>query len=508
MLDLAFYVNLWRRRAWLLLAAPLLYALLAFGVSQRLAPIYRAQAMLQVTPANPGSADINAIIASERLAATLAQIIVQPATLDAAAARLGLANAPDAWPFDVTAEPIRETQLIRLTVDGPAPDTAVAAADAVAQTLIESYRARQVTRFTASKTNLEQQITALERQIEQEQARDASPETLSRLRQSLSALTASYEAVRLAEAQTTDSIVVVQPGRASAQPLRPRPLLNAIAAAFVGLVMALAAALLLEAFHDRLDGPERAQAVLALPILATVGDAGGAHAGKLITAQTPHSAAAEAYRMLRANLRFASLDRPLRTLSVVSAEPGEGKTTTAANLAISLAQGGQRVILVDADLRRPRLHTLFGLGNNLGLTTALLPDAGPLADHLQPAGLAAAPGLRILTSGPQPPNPAELVGSERMAALLAAMQHEADLIVLDTPPVLAVADATLLAHASDAALLVVDANATRRRPVQRALAQLDAAGVRLVGAIVNRLPPRQWAKDYGTYGQYYGSSSA
>ncbi|MBK7200244.1 polysaccharide biosynthesis tyrosine autokinase [Candidatus Amarolinea dominans] len=497
--DFIFFAHFLRRRAWLLLAAPILYGLVAFGWSQRLAPVYQAQAMLQVSPASLSSGDIGAIAASERLASTYAQIIVQPATLEATIARLSQDGAAPTWPLAVTAEPIRETQLIRLRVEGPSPAAAAQVADAVAQTFIETNRMRQVARFAASKTNLEQQMAALETQIKQEAAGSASPEVLSRLRQSLSALTASYETVRLAEAQASDNVTVVQPARASARPLRPRPLFNALAAAIVGLMMALAAALLLEALDDRLNSAERVTAAIALPVLATVGRSSGLDQSGLVISQAPHSAAAEAYRMLRANLRFTSLDRPLRTLSVVSAEPGEGKTTTAANLAVALAHAGQRVILVDADLRRPRLHTVFGVSNNLGLTTALLPDGGPLTAHLQPT---AVPGLHLLTSGPQPPNPAELIGSERMVALLSDLRQAADVIVLDTPPVLAVADAALLAHASDATLLVVDAQGTRRRSAQRAMALLTTAGAHVVGAVLNRLP-----LPAGTYGQYYGPTA-
>jgi len=496
--DFIFYAHFVRRWAWLLVVMPLLYGLVAFGLSQRLTPVYQAQAMLQVSPANPNSADISAIAASERLAATYAQIIVQPATLEATAARVGLQTDTGAWPFTVTAEPIRETQLIRLRVEGPSPTAATQVADAVAQTFIEANRSRQVARFAASKTNLEQQMAALETQIKQEEASGGNADVLSRLRQSLSALTATYESVRLAEAQATDNVTLVQPARAPAQALRPRPLFNALAAAVVGLAMALAAALLLEALDDRLNTTERVSAAIALPVLASVGRSQSLNPGGLVITQAPHTAAAEAYRMLRANLRFASLDRPLHTFSVVSAEPGEGKTTTAANLAAALAQAGHRVILVDADLRRPRLHTLFGVSNNLGLTTALLPDGDPLAAHLQTTTV---PGLRLLTSGPQPPNPAELVGSERMTALLAEMNTLADWIVLDTPPVLAVADAALLAHASDATLLVVDAQSTRRRSAQRTVALLTAAGAHVVGAVLNRLP-----LPTGTYGQYYGST--
>ncbi|MGB2770921.1 MAG: Wzz/FepE/Etk N-terminal domain-containing protein, partial [Anaerolineae bacterium] len=245
--DFIFFAHFLRRRAWLLLAAPILYGLVAFGWSQRLAPVYQAQAMLQVSPASLSSGDIGAIAASERLASTYAQIIVQPATLEATIARLSQDGAAPTWPLAVTAEPIRETQLIRLRVEGPSPAAAAQVADAVAQTFIETNRMRQVARFAASKTNLEQQMAALETQIKQEAAGSASSEVLSRLRQSLSALTASYETVRLAEAQASDNVTVVQPARASARPLRPRPLFNALAAAIVGLMMALAAALLLEA---------------------------------------------------------------------------------------------------------------------------------------------------------------------------------------------------------------------------------------------------------------------
>ncbi len=498
--DFTLYVNFIRRWAWLFLAAPLLYGLVAFGWSQRLTPVYQAQAMLQVSPASPSSADISAIAASERLASTYAQIIVQPATLEATAARLRGNNDAAPWPFAVSAEPIRETQLIRLRVEGPSPAAAAQVADAVAQTFIEANRTRQVARFAASKANLEQQMATLEAQIKQEESGSANADVLARLRQSLSALTASYEAIRLAEAQAADNVTLVQPARAATQALRPRPLFNALAAAVVGLAMALAAALLLEALDDRLNTAERVNAAVSLPVLATVGRSNALNPGSLMVSGAPHTAAAEAYRMLRTNLRFASLDRPLRTLSVVSAEPGEGKTTTAANLAAALAQAGNRVILVDADLRRPRLHTVFGVGNNVGLTTALLPDGVAVTAHLQAT---AVPGLRLLTSGPQPPNPAELIGSERMAALLREMYEAADVVVLDTPPVLAVADASLLAHISDATLLVVNAQGTRRRSAQRAVAVLNAAGAHVAGAVLNRLalPDR-------TYGQYYGPTPA
>lgn len=200
----------------------------------------------------------------------------------------------------------------------------------------------------------------------------------------------------------------------------------------------------------------------------------------LITIANPKSPVAEAYRVLRTNIQFSSLDRPLRTLLITSAGSEEGKSTTLANLAVTFAQAGNEVVVVDSDLRRPSLHKLFGLPNEQGLTTFLLesPDQAP---PLQPTHVER---LRVLTSGPLPHNPSELLGSQRMEKAIAALRDLADLVLFDCPPVVAIADAAVLGRRVDGALLVVSAGRSRRDHATRAKRLLDKANVNVLGAVL------------------------
>jgi capsular exopolysaccharide synthesis family protein len=201
----------------------------------------------------------------------------------------------------------------------------------------------------------------------------------------------------------------------------------------------------------------------------------------LITLRDPSSAAAEAYRTLRTNLLFSSLDKPLHTLLATSSAPNEGKSTTLANLAVTMAQAEQSVLLVDCDLRRPGLHTLFGLPNDDGLTSAILAQAdGPL-----PIQATSVPGLRLLTSGPLPPRPADLLGSRRMGALIERLRGEADIVLFDTPPVVVVTDAAVLAPRVDGVLLVLHAGQTRRDRARESRQILEKVKANIVGVVLN-----------------------
>ncbi|MFQ3661068.1 MAG: CpsD/CapB family tyrosine-protein kinase [Chloroflexaceae bacterium] len=201
----------------------------------------------------------------------------------------------------------------------------------------------------------------------------------------------------------------------------------------------------------------------------------------LITLRDPDSAAAEAYRTLRTNILFSSLDRPLHTLVLTSTAPDEGKSTTLANLAVTMAQAEQRVLMVDCDLRRPSLHSLFGVPNDRGVTSALLEQSeGPLP--IQETGVA---GLRLLASGPLPPRPADLLGSRRMGALIERLRGEADMVLFDTPPVVAVTDAAVLAPRVDGVLLVLQAGHTRRDRAREARQMLEKVKANIIGVVLN-----------------------
>jgi non-specific protein-tyrosine kinase len=194
----------------------------------------------------------------------------------------------------------------------------------------------------------------------------------------------------------------------------------------------------------------------------------------------PRSPEAEAYRTLRTNIQFSVLDKQLRTLLVTSAGPDEGKTTTAANLAITLAQTGRSVLLVDADLRRPGQHELFHLGNEIGLTTLVL--GGALADTAQATDVE---HLRVVTSGPVPPNPAELLDSQSMERVVQELAAQADYVVFDTPPVGAVTDAAVLASRVDGVVLVVSRGKTNKDQAKRAKALLERTKANVLGVVIN-----------------------
>jgi capsular exopolysaccharide synthesis family protein len=218
----------------------------------------------------------------------------------------------------------------------------------------------------------------------------------------------------------------------------------------------------------------------------------GAPAGDgLVAARAPRSLAAEAYRTLRTNIQFSSLDRDVRTLLVTSPGPDEGKSTVLANLAITMAESGRRVIVADCDLSRPRLHDLFGLQQDPGITTMVLEE-----DAEPPLQATMIPNLRLLASGPLPPNPSELLASERMARIIARLAESADLILCDSPPLTAVSDAAVLAARVDGVLLVLDAGRTRREPARQAKEQLERVGARLLGTVLNNVKPERKAYEY------------
>ena len=322
---------------------------------------------------------------------------------------------------------------------------------------------------------------------------------------------------RLAQSQATNTVSVAQPALVPLRPTGPRLWLNTALAAVVGLLLVLGVVFLLEYLDDTVKTPEDLDQAVALPVLGTVmrfstGD--GVHPlGLLLDPEGGQTPVAEAYRLLRTNLAFSALERPVRTLVVTSAGPGEGKSTTVANLALVMAQAGQRVVVVDADLRRPSLHRFFELENRQGLTNLLLEQeqkgkAASLADYLQRGPVAQ---VQVLPSGPLPPNPAELLQSPQFAALLERLQDEADVVIIDSPPVLAVADALLVAQRADSTLLVVDTGHTRADTLRQAVAALQPSGTRIVGAVLNKLSRRAggyyyrhyyYYRGYGQYGGY------
>ena len=294
---------------------------------------------------------------------------------------------------------------------------------------------------------------------------------------------------------------IVEPAASPEAPIAPRPLLNAVIAAVLGLLVAVGIAWVVDRLRDPIEDPDAILEATDLSTLGTIsrmrGDGSRKAIYQLAALMYPRSGVTEAYRTLRTNIDFAAVDAPIRSLLVTSSVPGEGKTVTSANLAAVFAQAGRRVLLVDADLRRPGSHLMFGLPNEQGLTSMLL------SDEVTPDAVIRTTeqdGLRLLTTGPLPPNPAELLASQRMRVVLERLSGEADLIIFDSPPLEAVTDAAILSSYCDGTLLVIDARRSRRRVVRRGREALARAGARVLGAVLNRAS----AQDRLDYAEYYG----
>jgi tyrosine-protein kinase len=292
----------------------------------------------------------------------------------------------------------------------------------------------------------------------------------------------------------TVGVQVIAEPRLADDPVSPQPLRNLGLAVALGLIVGVGAAALRESLDTTIRSPESLTAAASAPTLSAIPFDGKADASPLITEGSAQSSRAEAMRQLRTNLQFVDVDRPLHSLVVSSAVPGEGKSTTVCNLGIAFAEAGKRVIIVDADLRRPMIAEYLGLEGAVGLTNVLAGQAS-VRDVVQPWGNNS---LWVLPSGYIPPNPSELLGSDNMADLLSALSSGFDMIIIDTPPLLPVTDAAVMAAVADGCLLVSRHGKTTTTQVATAISALDAVGAKLHGCVLNRSPARR-ATAYSYY---------
>ncbi|MBI4494677.1 MAG: polysaccharide biosynthesis tyrosine autokinase [Chloroflexi bacterium] len=560
-MELRRYLRILWHWAWLLILSTGLAAGASYLASRVQPPVYQASTKLLVSQgSNPLATDTyTAILGAERLARTYADLINSWPILERAAAKLGLDPGQRELMGNTDVRLIRDTQLLQVSVEHTDPQLATDLANAIAEAFIEENSAAQQGRFQASRENLGRQVEQLARELDQRtralddlkgqaapagQVGEARLTEIARLQkeiaefqQTYANLLRSYEEIRVAEARSLNTVTVAQPARLPTTPIKPAVLLNTLLGAVVGLLLGLGIIVLLEYLDDTLSDPERVAQIVRLPTLALVGQfpsdlksrvvvgtehapgESGAHLngnGKHDSKHDGHNgygygygyghyhtSVVEAYRVLRTNLQFTGLERPLRSILMTSAGPGEGKSTTAANLAAALAQAGFRTLLIDADLRRPSVHQLFELPNRSGLTTLLLQECAA-EEYLQATTV---PNLRVLPSGPIPPNPSELLASRRMSARLKEFAQLADYVILDSPPVLLVSDPLALASQVDGVLLVINARGARSGAVLRAREALEKVGAHLAGTILNRFQQKSRGYYYPRYEYYYSSAA-
>lgn len=512
-MELKQYAQLLLKWWWLIAAATLVATASSFVATRRQPPIYRTSATVVVGSAienpNPRGSDI---LLTGQLANTYADIAKRATVRNAAMANLGLA-----WLPEYTVRIVPETQLLEISVTDTDPQRAKAVADELASQLINASPASINQQDAQRQAFINQQLSDLETTIQatKDEISDKQAELanlfsarqiadtqtqIAGLQNKLSAMQANYAALLSNSRQgAVNTVNLVESAELPIKPVGPNRGATVLLAAAIGFLLAAGAAFLLEYLDDTVKNPDDVKADLGLTTLGAVPVIEEAGAGDELTVlASSKSATTEAFRILRTNLQFAGVERPLKLLPITSPAPSEGKSLTAANLGAALATAGRRVIVVDTDLHRPRLHRLFKLRNSLGITTALLEEHPTVEGLLQETGV---PGLRLLSSGPLPPNPAELLGSARMRELLAQMEALADIVVLDSPPATALSDAAILATQCDGVLLVLDSGKSRREEARRALEALGRVNARVVGAVLNRMPTR--GRGYYYYYNYY-----
>lgn len=514
-MDLRRQLTIVRAHWRLIVACALLAGVAAFAVSSILPKSYHSEATLIVgqglTSTDP---NYNELLASQQLTQTYVSVATQRKQLEGVIAKLRLATTPEDLAKTVNAQAAATSTLITISADDPDPQRAAAVANALAQALLTVSPAIQGT-GGASEQFIQAQLQATQSQVQQLQGQISAltavadrtlsqDQELQALNGQLGTARSTYATLLSASSNNAANLLsIIQPAVAPVDPASPRPLLNTLLALIVGALIAIGVAFLLDYLDDSLKTSEAVEETLGLPTLGAIVQmrASGPRSEiyHLVALLYPRSPVTEAYRTLRTNVEFASVDAPVRTLLVTSSVPGEGKTTTAANLAVTFAQAGRRVLLVDADLRKPGLHRILDLPNQHGLTTLLGTDQVGLESLIQGTEQ---DGLAVLTTGPLPANPAELLGSQRMRAILEHLTGLADLVIIDSPPLQAVTDAAILAAMVDGALLVVDGSRTRRGAVQMGREALAKADAHVLGVVLNRLSERVYTDYYHYYGAY------
>lgn len=506
-MELKHYFVVLRRWAWLIALSTILAAAVSYQVTSQLPRIYSSTVTLMVgqvlKSSNPSQSDF---VTGGQLAQTYALIVPRQPLLQATIDALGL-NVPwQALAPQVSATVVPATQLLAITVVNTSAERAARIANELAHQLIQQsptpadleqdqrqqFVTQQLADLQRRINDAEQQSKMLESQLALESTARGVQDTqgqITALQQKIATWQTTYASLLNQQVGRINNLSVVEPALVSQAPISPNTALNVAAAAGVGMALALAAALILEYLDVTLKTPEsveRAIGVISLGSVSRMPRRNRRPREQLVAMLESGSPLAEAYRVIRTNLQFASARREARALLVTSPVGGEGKTTTVCNLAVTIARAGSSVILCDADLRRPSVHEVFGLPHQSGLTSLLLDETLPLAEALIPTEI---PGLKVLPAGPVPPNPAELLGWDQMQKRVEELKESAEVVLFDAPALLPIADALILGALCDSVVMIIDAARTRPEEAMQAKERLAHVGVNLLGVILNKATP-------------------
>jgi capsular exopolysaccharide synthesis family protein len=511
------YARIILRWAWLIVLVALVAGFISYFLANQQPRVYQSKTLVMVSGGSSSAVDsYTTSYLGIQLASTYVRTMLTQPTIDAVSNELG---------FKVNAEQIsvsqlENSQLINITVTDQDPNRAALIANTLVAVFADQIEKEQTFRYTELLQGLENELAATDAQIQDITLRLADLEValssefvepdpqdlatqsqleanLSQLRSSRSNLYSSYQSIKLAEAQSTSTIIVKDPAVPNLSPIQPQPMRSAMLAAVVGAMLVAGLVFLVTLLQDQIRDPDEFPHRWGIPVLGQIAKFNTNHTN-IITQSQPRSPNAEAFRALRTNLRFSNIDTPIKTLLITSPSPTDGKSTIAANLAMVFAQNEQDVILIDCDLHRPTLHKIFKLSNRIGLSDYFIRSTEELSGLVKKLSV---DRLRLITSGNLPPNPSELLGSRKMSEMLSLLEKKVDLLIIDTPPILVVTDAMVLAPRMDGVLLVIDTKITKRSAVKQTIEQLHQVNAHIIGVVINNAKSKR--KQYYRSRNYY-----
>ncbi len=511
LIDLRQFLSVVRRRKWTVILTVVVVVSLAIFMVYRRAPVYTADARVEVRPLTTSSLLQGYIYDLQSGMDTEAQRVTSQSVVSIAADDLKISPA-DAQDLSgsVSASVPANTTYIDVSCTQPSPEEAQLCAQAFADGYVKDRNAGAQSAYVDARASALQAIQEDDAKLTdlQKQYADAGSEAERlTIQDQINSVNSDRDAAQLQllaiPTPSAQAGIITLSAQLPVAPSNKDYVTPVFLALIVGLALGIGLAFVRERLDERVTDRDHFEAALGAPILAIVprvpgwrnrGDA------KLVSVSAPDSAASEAYRAARTTLLYLAREGGLNAIAVTGPGQGEGKTTTTGNLAVSLAQIGKRVVMISCDLRKPRLHRFFGIENTVGVADVLM----GLADVPNALFKTQVPGLLMMPSGHTPHNPAELLASDAMDDLINELRKVADYVILDTAPALVVADALGLAPKVDGVIVVADASKSHRSSLEFMSAQLQRSGGQLIGGILNNLDPSD-SKKYASYGKYYRS---
>jgi len=506
-MDLRDLLLLVKRWLWLILLGAIIGGVTAFIFSIYQVPMYEAVAEVFISQPKRDELSDLGYLSGQQLIQTYTELMVTDQVLGETAQRINYRIHAN----NINISQVRDTQILQVKIEDIDPIKAAEFANTLVTTFAEQQYQIQTGIYSESKESLEASMAEQRGVIDEAIERLASlPDTeenaverewtnlvLMRANETYINLLNNYESLRMAEAQSVSTVQLVEPAKPNFSPVRPKVMINTMLGLVVGLMLAGGILFLVEYLDDTVRSPEEISQAYDLPTLGYIAkipkSRNNGMEGVYILSN-PRSPIAEAFRSLRTNIEFAGVVEPVKTILVTSPGPEEGKSTVTTNLASVMVQGGKRVVVVDCDLRRPRVHKLFGMNNRVGVS-GLFRGQVNLNDVIEKR----LQNLFVITSGAIPPNPAELLGSKAMDKLIADLSNMMDIVILDSPP-LVVTDPVVLSTKVDGVIMVVNPGKTKKESLKAAMTQFSRAEARVLGVIINRI-----SKNASHYYEYYYS---